>query len=189
MIFCTCFHPEYVKDCEDKNAENERELDEIIEDFKLEPNKQVTPYGVKVYADRPKESGPLDDATEYEEHYKPDLKKIRRRLRYDKDNYLSQLMAVWLFQVSFTLFILFDAMPIPYEKDEWEADDKINLQILPKIKIAYIRFVAGMIMHVQVNSEIMNGMVMMKYAVNHYWKFKYHRVAFLTGFLQVLAMV
>ena len=30
---------------------------------------------------------------------------------------------------------------------------------------------------------------MMKYATNHWWKFKFQRVAFLTGFLQVLAMV
>lgn len=44
-------------------------------------------------------------------------------------------------------------------------------------------------MHVQVNSEITNGMRMMKFAVNHWWKFKFHRVAFLTGYLQVLAMV
>ena len=46
-----------------------------------------------------------------------------------------------------------------------------------------------MIMHVQVNSEIVNGMRMMKYCVNHWWKFKFHRVAFLTGLLQVIAMV
>lgn len=98
-------------------------------------------------------------------------------------------MAVWLFQVSFTVFILADAFPWPYVEEEWDQDDKINLQVLPKIKIAYIRFVAGMIMHVQVNEEIKNGMNMMKYSVNHWWKFKHHRVAFLTGLLQVIAMV
>lgn len=46
-----------------------------------------------------------------------------------------------------------------------------------------------MIMHVQVNGEILNGLRMMKFAVNHWWKLKFHRVAFLTGYLQVLAMV
>ena len=30
---------------------------------------------------------------------------------------------------------------------------------------------------------------MMKYSVNHWWKFKFHRVAFLTGLMQVLAML
>ena len=188
MIFATCFHPEYVKAIDDEKDKKEALLDEIIEDFKAEPNKQVPPYGVKVYADKPKDPGPLDPATADEEYF-AELKKVRRRLRYDKDNFLSQLMAVWLFQVSFTVFILIDAMPIPWVEEEWTGDGKINLQVLPKVKIAYIRFVAGMIMHVQVNSEIVNGMRMMKYTVNHWWKFKYHRVAFLTGFLQMLAMV
>ena len=188
MIFATCFHPEYVKYIDDEKEKKDALLDEIIEDFKNEPNKQVTPYGVKVYADIPKESGPKDSVTADEE-YQIDLKKIRRRLRYDKDNFLSQLMAVWLFQVSFTVFILIDAMPIPWVEEEWVLETKMNLQILPKVKIAYIRFVAGMIMHVQVNREIVNGMRMMKYTVNHWWKFKFHRVAFLTGFLQMLAMV
>ena len=49
MIFATCFHPEYVKHVEDEQAKKDALLDEIIEDFKNEPNKQVTPYGVKVY--------------------------------------------------------------------------------------------------------------------------------------------
>ena len=171
MIFATCFHPEYVKAIDDEKDKKEALLDEIIEDFKAEPNKQVPPYGVKVYADKPKDPGPSDPAPADEEYF-TELKKVRRRLRYDKDNFLSQLMAVWLFQVSFTVFILIDAMPIPWVEEEWTGDGKINLQVLPKVKIAYIRFVAGMIMHVQVNSEIVNGMRMMKYTVNHWWKFK-----------------
>jgi len=100
-------------------------------------------------------------------------------------------MAVWLFQVAFTLFIVVDAWPFPPEgeKDDWDLEGKINLQELPKVKIAYIRFVSGMIMHVQVNGEIINGLRMMKFSVNHWWKLKFHRVAFLTGLMQVLAMV
>ena len=39
-----------------------------------------------------------------------------------------------------------------------------------------------MIMHIVTNEEMKNGMRMMKYASNHWWKFKYHRIAFLTGF-------
>lgn len=61
MIFCTCFHPEYVKAIDDKNDEKEENLKNIIEDFKNEPNKQVTPYGVKVYPDEPKEEGPKSE--------------------------------------------------------------------------------------------------------------------------------
>ena len=45
-----------------------------------------------------------------------------------------------------------------------------------------------MIMHVLINNEITNGFRMMKYAINHPWKFKFHRTAVLTGFLQFSAM-
>ena len=43
-------------------------------------------------------------------------------------------------------------------------------------------------MHVTINGEILNGLRMMKYAINHPWKFKYHRTAVITGFLQFTAM-
>ena len=43
-------------------------------------------------------------------------------------------------------------------------------------------------MHVWLNNEILNGMFMMKYAVNHHWKFKFHRTAALAGFMQFSAM-
>lgn len=52
----------------------------------------------------------------------------------------------------------------------------------------FARFIAIMIMHIYVLDEIMNGMGMMKYAMNHWWKFKYPGYAFLTGFLQTVAM-
>ena len=38
------------------------------------------------------------------------------------------------------------------------------------------------------DEEIRNGHKMMKYSVNHWWKFKHHRVAFAVGFLQTFAL-
>ena len=40
-----------------------------------------------------------------------------------------------------------------------------------------------------VNSEIENGMAMIKYSLNHYWKFKYGYLAFLAGWMQVFSGV
>ena len=40
-------------------------------------------------------------------------------------------------------------------------------------------------MHIVTNEEMKNGMRMMKYSVNHWWKFKFHRVAYVTGFFQL----
>ena len=38
------------------------------------------------------------------------------------------------------------------------------------------------------NNEIFNGLKMIKYSVNHPWKFKNEEIAFLAGFLQVVVM-
>ena len=54
--------------------------------------------------------------------------------------------------------------------------------------MAFSRFVAILIMHIYVLDEIQNGMKMMKYAMNHWWKFKYPGYAYLAGFLQCIAM-
>ena len=43
-------------------------------------------------------------------------------------------------------------------------------------------------MHVIVCGEISNGLKMMKYSANHWWKFSNPRLAFLAGFLQVSAL-
>ena len=84
-------------------------------------------------------------------------------------------MAVWFFQVSFSLLIIFEARrnkDIDFEN--WET---------PSLKIGYTRLIAGMVMHVIVCGEMSNGLKMMKYSANHWWKFSNPRLAFLAGFL------
>ena len=98
-------------------------------------------------------------------------------MRVDKNNFMSQALAIWTFQIGFTSFILFDS---------WQSDEPgvtLNLTEIPNTNIGFSRFIAGMIMHITINMEIQNGFRMMKYALNHWWKFKYHRSAVLTGFL------
>lgn len=43
------------------------------------------------------------------EQYKADVKHIEQELRNAKNSYFSQLMAVWLFQMSFVIIIFNDA--------------------------------------------------------------------------------
>ena len=87
-------------------------------------------------------------------------------------------MAVWLFQMSFTIMILVDAYEAGALVFEPPSDTKI----------AFARFAAGMLMQTITDEEIRNGHKMMKYSVNHWWKFKHHRVAFTVGFLQTFAL-
>lgn len=89
------------------------------------------------------------------------------------------IIAVWSFQVAFAVIIILDAV----KNDEFVFSEP------PEIKIGLTRYVCGMIMHIMCNIRIKNGMKMMKYSVNHWWKFRNYRIAFLAGFLQTLAMV
>ena len=59
---------------------------------------------------------------------------------------------------------------------------------IPSLKIGYTRLIAGMVMHVIVSGEIANGLKIMKYAANHWWKFSNPRLAWLAGFLQCVAL-
>ena len=50
--------------------------------------------------------------------------------------------------------------------------EDILLNTPSSLKMGFTRFIAGMIMHVVVSDEIQNGLKMMKYSCNHWWKFK-----------------
>lgn len=80
--------------------------------------------------------------------------------------------------MSFTLFILVDA---------WEQG-KLVLAPPDDTKLAFARFAAGMLLQTMTDKEIRNGLKMMKYTTNHWWKFKNHRVAYTVGFLQAFAL-
>ena len=80
--------------------------------------------------------------------------------------------------MSFTIFILVDA---------WEQD-KLILEPPDDTKLAFARFAAGMLMQTLTDEEIRNGLKMMKYTTNHWWKFKHHRVAYSVGLLQAMAL-
>ena len=71
-----------------------------------------------------------------------------------------------------------------------EAYKKGNLQFenIPDLKIGFTRFIASMVMHVVVSEEIQNGLSMMKYSANHWWKFSSPRLAWMSGLLQLTAM-
>lgn len=96
------------------------------------------------------------------------------------NSYFSQLMAVYLFQMSFVWMIVLDA---------WDDPEAKLFEPPLSTRIAFTRFLAGMIMQTMVDEEMQNGMKMMKYSVNHWWKFKHHRVAFTVGLLQFSALL
>ena len=81
--------------------------------------------------------------------------------------------------MSFSVLIVLEAFEL----------ETVNFSKIPPLTIGFTRFIAGMVMHVVVSSEIQNGLKMMKYSSNHWWKFQNPRLAWLSGFLQVTAMI
>jgi len=62
---------------------------------------------------------------------------------------------------------------IPREKDE--------------VEILFVRFICSMMMHLQVEKDIRNGLGMMKYAVNHHKRFTNVYPAFFVAAIHTLA--
>ena len=55
--------------------------------------------------------------------------------------------------------------------------------------IVFARFVCGIVLHVQLSAELYQGLTMMKFAVNHPWKFEDYKVAYAVGFMQMSMVV
>ena len=70
----------------------------------------------------------------------------------------------------------------------YDAFDKKNANYENWTKIADLhviiaRFICGMVLHMSFQGELAHAIVMMKYALNHWWKFKSYHQAFLAGLL------
>jgi len=61
--------------------------------------------------------------------------------------------------------------------------DKFAIQTPAGIDILIARFIAALLMHINVEKDVRNGLSMMKYAVNHYGNFKNIHIAFFISFL------
>ena len=142
---------------------------------------QRVPLGVTVVEDIAPRLKQLT-AEEKDEEDLPKLKELKIRLKSEVSTYYSQICAVWMMQIAFSGFILFDSV------QSCDEELLIKLDSIPDVKIGFTRFISGMIMHIMTNEEMKNGMRMMKYAANHWWKFKYHRIAFLSGLFQFTAL-
>ena len=55
--------------------------------------------------------------------------------------------------------------------------------------IVFARFICTSILHLSLIDEVTVGMEMMKFAINHQYKFVLYFMAWLNGFLQVTAMI
>ena len=90
---------------------------------------------------------------------------------------MKKVFAVWIFQIVFCA-----AVGLHVSKIEHFVE-------VPPVTMTICRLIAGLLLQMIINSEVENGLKIMKYQVNHYWKFKNGGLAYSAGLLQVFSAV
>ena len=89
-----------------------------------------------------------------------------------------QVLTIWIFQISLFGLIFDQARTI-----------KWNTMILQGVDVTFARFVAGIMMHVAMVTELKQAMEKMKFVVNHEWLFRHPYIAFLSSFAQAWIVI
>lgn len=95
--------------------------------------------------------------------------------------YLAQTLVVFGSQVLLCSLLVHDFF------DE-EADSKIN-KMPSSVWIVSARFICCVILHMSLQDELRTGLSIMKFTLNHSYRFDDARIAFLSGFLQTVMIM
>jgi len=108
MTFAASLHPEYIFYMRKEVEEKEEIIDIICERQEMKMKSRRAPPGVTVEEDVPVRK----HLTEKEQEAKdiPKIKELKTRLKSEVKTYFSQICAVWMMQISFAGFILFDSV-------------------------------------------------------------------------------
>lgn len=87
----------------------------------------------------------------------------KHHLKKDMIGILTQTIAIFIFQLSFCLFILYSSVITDFDSQAKDIDTSTE--------IAFARFICGISMHLMLTHEISMGLKKMKFALNHKWKF------------------
>lgn len=82
------------------------------------------------------------------------------------------------------LFITQGLLAFLVGKEVLFSDVSVWYTYADSVWVIFARFMCGIVLHIYLSGELQNGMDMMKYSVNHEWKFEDYKIAFLVGFLQ-----
>ena len=98
------------------------------------------------------------------------------KITFNRHFIFSEVWGVFLFQFILIIVIAFDAynqlLTNPFPSDSTSA---------------MTRFLAGLIMQIHMQAELQNGLLKMKFCLNHVWKFDRPYLAFSVGLMQTLA--
>ena len=89
----------------------------------------------------------------------------------------TSIMSIWLLYMLFTNFT----------SSDWDVGSKI-IEI-PWLKLLICRTILAWYIHLIMNTDNKQGHRMMKYALNHPWKFRASNVAYIIGLIQSIVSV
>ena len=90
---------------------------------------------------------------------------------------LRNMIFVWTLQFFSLAFVIYEQYT-----DEL-GDEKVTTEIDPILNAT--RLISAIVLHLNVEPEVQQGYKMMKYVLNHQWKFQYYKSAFMIGYLQM----
>ena len=102
------------------------------------------------------------------------MTRLRNDVRAQHD--FKNMLLVWSFQFCVNFFVILST--------DANLEGIYRDQLEPSFGIT--RLITSIVMHVLMQGEFTQAFSMMKYSVNHPWKFRNPELAFLTGFLQML---
>jgi len=94
-----------------------------------------------------------------------------------RSEYQGSLLMIWICQVVLVVLIFLESV------DTSEDDFEVLSNYPDGVLIVLARFICGIVLHMSLQYEMRQGLAFMKYAVNHRYKFKNYKYAFLAGFL------
>ena len=95
-----------------------------------------------------------------------------------KSSVLGSVLVLFAMQMVLVYLVLLEVITDPPEEGVWQTMPNDTLLVVSK-------FVCGIVLHVFLSGELDQGYMLMKYSVNHPWKFDglEYMVAWLAGFL------
>ena len=71
----------------------------------------------------------------------------------------------------------------------WSEEAHEKFKLPDSVWVVVARFLCGTVLHFNLQSEMRQGLVVMKFSLNHHWKLKSASKAWLTGFAQTLMVI
>ena len=99
-----------------------------------------------------------------------------------RTNILGRVIFLFTIQCFLAILIFVNALHPTEDDNPWN-------NFPSSVWTSLARFICGIVMHVSLSDSLDQGFKMMKYALNHPWKFKHWNVSFFAGLMQALQVV